>query len=101
METKMCKRCGIERPIDQFRRYYNRTKGLYSFCKTCERIEQRRKYLVAKDAVSRDGLSSNEQQELDKIEELYEYHTSCGRAVPGKRKASHSVIADIEDIMNK
>lgn len=102
METKICKRCGIERPIDQFRPYYGRPSGRYSFCKTCERIEQRRKYLVGKDAADQlDGLSAEEQAELSKINELYAYHQAAGRPVPGKGAPRCGVLADVESLMSK
>ena len=67
MGTKVCKRCGRELPVDQFRNYYGGREGSYSFCKTCEKIEQRRKYLLAKDAAPHGGLDEDEQLELDKI----------------------------------
>lgn len=101
METKVCTRCGIERPIGHFRQYYNRSKGTYTFCKTCESIEGRRKYLVGKDAASLDGLSAEEQYELDKINELYEQHRAAGRPVPGSRKSPKGVTSVVEAMLSK
>lgn len=85
MEAKVCKRCGREQSVDQFRDYYGGRKGQYSFCKTCEKIEQRRKYLANKDAASPDGLSTDERVELDKINRLYDAHHAAGRQVPVRR----------------
>lgn len=87
METKVCKRCGKEQSVDQFRAYYGGKKGLYNFCKTCEKIDQRRKYLARKDSESPDGLSSDEQIELDKINELYAARQAAGLSVPIRRSA--------------
>ena len=81
METKVCKRCGREQSVDQFRLYYGGRKGYYSFCLTCEKIEQRRKYLVAKQ----DDLAPCEAEELRKINELYERRRGAGLKVPGTR----------------
>lgn len=85
METKVCKRCGREQRVDQFRDYYGGRKGSYSFCKTCEKIEQRRKYLANKDAVSPDSLTADERAELHKINELYDAWQAAGRKVPVRR----------------
>jgi len=85
MDTKVCKRCGVEKPIVDFREYYGGRKGTYSFCKTCERIEQRRKYLVTKDCASPDSLTAEEYDELQKINELYEMRQAAGLKVPIRR----------------
>lgn len=85
METKVCKHCGKEQSVDQFRGYYGGRKGSYNFCRTCERIEQRRKYLAHKDAATPDGLSADEQRELDKINELYDMRRAAGLHVPTRR----------------
>lgn len=97
METKVCKRCGREQPVDQFRDYYGGRKGQYSFCKTCEKIEQRRKYLVSKDNNQRDELSADERLELDKINQLYDAHQAAGRQVPVRRPDRG--VTDIVDQM--
>lgn len=79
MQTKTCKRCGRERHISEFRPYYGKP-GTYSYCKICEKIEQRRKYLVGKEQ-----LSEDEAAELQKINVLYDRHQAAGRQVPVRR----------------
>jgi len=43
METKICKKCGIEKPIENFRQKKNQLGKyyLYSYCKQCETIYTR------------------------------------------------------------
>ena len=52
METKICKKCGIEKPINEFRKTYNKTFNKYYFrteCHECE-IQYSRQYeLTRKD----------------------------------------------------
>lgn len=86
MTYKMCAHCGEVRPVDMFRKYYNRP-GLYAFCKICEKIETRRKYLVRKSK-----LSEDEKIELDNIIKLYEYQRSLGLRA---NKKSRIKVADI------
>ena len=86
MTYKTCAHCGEVRPIDMFRKYYNRP-GLYAFCKICEKIETRRKYLVRKS-----NLSEAEKIELDNIIKLYEYQSSLGLRANKKSKVK---VADI------
>lgn len=77
---KTCSRCGETKPLEEFRPYYNRSTGRYSFCKTCERIETRRKYLV-----KRATLTPAQQEELAKINALYAKRKAAGLSVPGTR----------------
>lgn len=85
MDMKVCKRCGVSKPRTDFRDYYGGRKGSYSFCRSCERIEQRRKYLATKDATSPDGLTATEAEELHKINELYAMRAAAGLSVPARR----------------
>ena len=93
--NKVCRRCGIEKPIEEFREYYNGSGRRYTFCKQCERIETRRKYLRKKPE-----LSIVEQQELNAIEELYKRRAAKGLSVPGER-TSRSVISIVEEELNE
>lgn len=99
MEVKICKRCGREQGVDQFRNYYGGRSGSYSFCKTCERIDQRRKYLVSK----RDDLAPCEAEELNKINELYEMRRAAGLKVPGTRAVGGvtSIVDSMLEDLNK
>ena len=91
---KICKRCGVERPEDEFRQYYNGKPGSYTYCKKCESIEQRRKYLVNKAEKTEDEL-----EELDKINQLYSLRAAAGLVVPVRRKRGG--VAAIVDEMIK
>ena len=96
METKVCTSCGVDKPINDFRQYYAGRKGHYRYCKACERIETRRKYLVGKDE-----LAPKELQELADIEELYELRTAKGLRPPVGYAKNGDVTALIQQELNK
>lgn len=41
MDTKICKKCGIEKPISEFHNQKSMKDGKRTRCKSCERIYQR------------------------------------------------------------
>lgn len=82
MATKLCKQCGEVKPTEQFRNYYGGRKGKYTTCKTCERINSREKYLSSKAATT--GLAEDENIELSKIHELWDYQVQLGLCPPRK-----------------
>lgn len=90
METKVCAHCGSERSIDQYRKYYNRP-GLYAYCKTCEKIETRRKYLSRKE-----GRTEMEEVELDKISSLYDLQRQHGL-----RQATKAYVSAVLDLVDQ
>ena len=79
---KTCSRCGETKPVEAFRKYYNRD-STYKFCKECERIEARRKYLVARG----DALTDAQAAELASINKLYSYREARGLDIPGKSRS--------------
>ena len=97
METKTCKRCGTEQPVDNFRMYYNGHASRYTFCRTCERIEARRKYLVR----GYERLNDEQKKELESIEALYEARQAAGLAVPGRSRGASVVSLIVDDQLNK
>lgn len=88
---KKCKQCGEQQPEENFRKYYNRT-GRYSFCRTCESIMGRYKYLSK--LVDR---TEEQQSELDKINRLYMLRQQAGLAIPG----SPTGVQDVSNIVNE
>lgn len=97
METKICSRCGETRPISMFRKYYGERKGeqrsTYKFCKVCESIEARRKYIVGLG----ERASEDQQRELDDILKLYECRKALGLDVPTRRGVNGRVTASVQD----
>lgn len=95
MEARVCKNCGVEKPIDCFRPYYGERKGRYTQCKECEAIESRRKYLARKEA-----LTDAEQMELDNIRKLYYLREARGLKPPQPASRRRVGVMDIiqEDI---
>lgn len=92
MDFKTCKHCGEIRPISMFRHYYGNRSGTYRYCKMCEKIMTRRKYLVAKG----DRRTPEEIEELTKIDKLYELRAKLGYEVPGRNK-DHGGATDLLD----
>lgn len=90
MDTKICKRCGVEQPVDNFRPYYN-SNGRYSFCRTCERIDARRKYLIRRG----DAATQEQREELQRIDALYEARVSVGLAAPNKSRGANVSVDDL------
>lgn len=90
MQFQSCKQCGMEKALDQFRAYYGGRKGHYKICKTCEKINSRKKYLVAKKV-----RSEADEQELQDIYALYDKQRSLGLAPPkDKGKRSNIVLKE-------
>lgn len=93
-ETKVCTRCGSEKPVDDF--YKVKYKGAkpkysYSVCKKCTSIEQKRRYLLQVDP---------DNPLLEKIEALYDKHRAAGRRVPDTvRRSSTQIEADIDEML--
>lgn len=92
METKTCSRCGQEKAIVDFRPYYNGAKGHYTFCRECEKIEGRRKYLLRRC----DALTEAQREELAKIEELYKRRSDKGLRSPKQRES-----CGVNDLLDK
>lgn len=86
METKVCCRCGVEKPISEYRHYYGGKKGYYGYCKQCERLETRRRYLVGMTE-----LSVDQRAELEAINKLYELRAARGLKVPKQRQPAQLV----------
>ena len=95
METKICSVCGRELSVDMFRVYAHNPNKVWPYCKECESIEIRRKYLQRKGEMRSDA----EQQELDKINELYKRHAEAGRRVLGNCKPRNQKASSIVDAL--
>lgn len=97
MDVKTCKQCGELKPISQFRKYYGGRKGTYTMCKQCERINSREKYLTAKG----ESMTWQEEGELDKIHQLYEYQRSMGLQPPNKQVRRASLADELDGMLDK
>lgn len=49
METKRCTKCGEEKPIEEFYKDSRAKDGKTVWCKTCMRIDRKRRYLKNRD----------------------------------------------------
>lgn len=96
MSTKICKNCGQEKSVDLFRHYYDGRKGTYTYCRDCERIETRRKYLKRRG----DKCTPAQRKELQDIEELYRARAAKGLHAPGISQKKPSVADLVEQQLN-
>ena len=87
--NKICSMCGREQSVDNFRKY--KSGKPYTYCKDCEAIEIRRRYLEHKGA----GCSSDEADELVRINHLYQMRVNSGLNTFGTRKRSSSTCMDL------
>ena len=95
-ETKTCTQCGEIKPLEQFRKYY-KGKGYYSYCKDCEKINTRAKYLGNKDC-----RTKQEEEEFTKINELYTLQRSLGLKPPTfKAHKWGAVTSTLDDMLAK
>ncbi len=85
---KRCKQCGIVRPPQLYRKYYNR-KGYYKICKHCESINSRARYLEKKDS-----LTDKEQRDLDTIYALWDKQCELGYGPTRRRAAQETNVMD-------
>lgn len=97
MEVKTCRQCGELKPIAQFRKYYGGRKGTYKMCKACERINSREKYLRAKG----ESMDWDEEAELRKIHELYEYQRRMGLQPPVKQERRATLSTELDGMLDK
>lgn len=94
---KTCSRCGKTLPLGNFRNYYVGKRGHYKYCKDCERIEGRRRYLLSLE----DEITIEQIQELEKINMLYEKRAAAGLDVPGRSRNNTSVLDLVEAELNE
>lgn len=87
---KICKQCGLEQPVSNFRPYGGGRKGIYSSCKTCEKLNGRRKYLSHKSVKTKE-----DENELQKLDYLYDLQRAAGLAPPIKRSSADTYIPAI------
>ena len=98
---RKCKQCGEVKQLssDFFRPYYGKNaKGFYRVCKTCERINNRYKYLTGKG----DAATQADLEEIKRIEELYDTLRELGLEPPryGAR-ASSTVYSVVEELLKR
>lgn len=72
----ICTHCGVDRPQEMFRKYYNRP-GNYKMCKECESLEA--KY----SRLKRTNRNAKQQTEFELLEELFELRRAAGLITPG------------------
>lgn len=93
MNAQTCKQCGELKPIEQFRKYYGGRKGHYKYCKSCEKINSRAKYLANKA----EYMSDAELEEFQKIQRLWDAQRSAGLQPP---RAKDSPVASLSESLD-
>ena len=94
-QHKQCKQCGKLLPSTAFRKYYGGRKGNYKYCLTCERINNREKYLMKKDI-----LSADETAELNNIHDLWQLQRMNGLQPPHLNQNKVSVAESVDDLLS-
>lgn len=95
MLTKVCKQCGALKPTAQYRQYYGGRKGYYTTCRLCEKINSREKYLNSKET-----LTPQEQEELQKIHDLWRYQAALGLQPPRASKKEAEVSEHLDSMLS-
>lgn len=96
MSVIICKQCGEAKAAtdENFRRYYAGRKGRYKTCKACESINNRYKYLLAKQEPT-----ESEVNEMQRIAKLYDLLQQRGLNVPnigeGRRVSVEPVLDEL------
>lgn len=94
--VRRCKQCGEVKQLSFFRQYYGENaSGYYRVCKTCERINNRYKYLKGKG----DAATPADLEEIARIEELYDTLRELGLEPPrygaGATSTVHTLVEDL------
>ena len=74
---KTCIYCGLTKDEEEFRQYYNRKSGRYTYCKDCEELE------------------------LQKINKLYDARRAAGLQAPGQSRIKPSVVSRVDDELRR
>ena len=97
-KVRKCKQCGEVKQLSSkfFRPYYGKNaKGFYRVCRTCERINNRYKYLIGKG----DAATQADLEEIASIEELYNTLRELGLEPPrygaGTTSTVYSVVEEL------
>ena len=93
-DFKQCKQCGKMLPISSFRKYYGGRKGTYKYCLTCERINNREKYLMKKAT-----FTAEETEELEMIHKLWHIQRMNGLQPPHDNRNKASVADRVVDLL--
>jgi hypothetical protein len=99
--VRKCKQCGEVKQLSSkfFRPYYGKNaKGFYRVCRTCERINNRYKYLTGKG----DAATPADLEEIKRIEELYDTLKELGLEPPRYGAgASSTVRSVVEELLKR
>lgn len=92
MDKKVCSYCGKEKTETQFRKYYQGSSAgkLYNYCKECEKIENRRKYLIK--------MGETNSSEYNAICTLYNKRLEAGLQVP---RSFNNTSVDVTSLVMK
>ena len=103
METKICTKCKIEKPVSEFR-FRNKAQGTYhSHCKECEKARDKIHYRESQDRQS--AVRETAKFQRNRNLNLVDYAKSCGCKKCGEKRMyvldfHHRNPAEKEDTIN-
>lgn len=80
MKTKVCTKCGLEKPIDEFVKRSSSSDGHASWCKQCQHNHYLQYYKEAKQK-----FRLRAKQHIQKIKDYIVEKKSCGCAICGEK----------------
>ena len=84
METKICTKCGLEKPLTEFN-FKNKAKGkLQAQCKECQRKRERELYNMSYKQKNKDRYNQNRRAYRSKMRDIINKAKECGCACCGE-----------------
>ena len=84
METKICKTCGLEKPIIEFNFKDKKRNKRQAVCKDCQRARERELYHTVYKYRNKDNYKSNRKKYREKITIFLNNLKECGCIICGE-----------------
>ena len=85
-ETKICTRCGLEKPLTEFNFKNKKLNKRQAMCKECQRARERELYGMSYSQKNKDKYKENRKKYREKIRQLILEAKSCGCAICGEKE---------------
>lgn len=85
-ETKICTRCGLEKPLTEFNFKNKSLSKRQAMCKECQRARERELYGTSYSYKNRDKYKNNRKKYREKLRQLILEAKSCGCIICGEKE---------------